>query len=60
MSAQSTTEEGQRKKTFDLLRMLVVGALVGAGFNLAFGSVPWKLEGILGGLVSAVCICIFS
>lgn len=40
--------------------MLVVGALVGAGFNLAFGSVPWKLEGILGGLVSAVCICIFS
>ena len=38
----------------------VSGAVAGAGFNLALGSVPWNTEGILGGLVCGVLIYAFS
>jgi hypothetical protein len=40
--------------------MLFSGALAGVGFNLALGSMPWNIEGILGGLVSGTLIYAFS
>lgn len=45
---------------YGLLWTLLAGIIAGAGFNLAFGSVAWNTEGILGGLVSAMLIYIIS
>lgn len=46
------------KAKFRLLFIWYFGAgvLAGAGFNLAFGSALWNVEGIIGGLVSAILI----
>jgi len=43
-----------------LALFVVSGAAAGAGFNLALGSVPWNIEGILGGMVCGALIYAFS
>ena len=48
------------KKNLGLIWLLPAGAVAGAAFNLAFGTVPWNPEGILGGLLSALLIHILS
>jgi len=40
--------------------MLAAGAVAGICLNLAFGSVPWSVEGITGGMVSALLIYVIS
>ena len=61
---ESGTSAITAKPTREAMRsfalMLIAGALAGVGFNLALGSMPWNIEGILGGLVSGMLIYEFS
>jgi len=53
------TNHQPRSRT-GVICMLAGGIIAGAGFNLAFGSVVWNTECILGGLVSAMLVYIVS
>lgn len=57
---EAPREENRLKFGWLSMWTLGAGALAGAGFNLAFGSAVWNVEGLLGGLVSALLINFIS
>jgi hypothetical protein len=52
--------ESTTKPLIGYVWMLAAGTVAGIFFNLAFGSVAWSLEGIMGGAASALLIYAIS
>ncbi|MEI9475668.1 MAG: hypothetical protein WCO26_03740 [Deltaproteobacteria bacterium] len=54
------TSDRTPKPLIGYLWFLATGAVAGICFNLAFGSVAWSVEGITGGMASALLIYAMS
>ena len=60
LSGKTAQKNHQPKTRTGLIWMVAFGMVAGVCFNLAFGSVLWNAEGILGGLITGVLIYAIS
>ena len=60
MHSKSRDTKQQPKSRVGVIRMTAGGMVAGMIFNLAFGSVVWNTEGILGGMLTGLLMYFVS